>query len=583
MSKRLPAIDVDAPSGSVTHLPLSSHAVDPRIVLSSIGEAVYDWDIATDALSWSGNAPALIGVEDAERVATGAGFNTLLDPVSPTTRAEAILLSETKDSGSGVPYRFSFVIRKTPGQSLWFEDSGRWFAGANGRAATAHGVVRRIEAPGEGDHRENPASNFDGLTGAYLRGPFIRLMADDIEKARAVSRTAVLFLVAINDLAFISQSYGFEAADEVIAGVARRVLGVLRRTDRIVRYSNTKLGILLTVFNGEGVEEAAHRIMGAVSAEPIQTSSAAIAVKLQMGCAVAPRDAADPILLLRQAEEALAEARIATDRPFIAYQPDSGKLEAQLQNITASDDVVRALNERRILIALEPVLSAQTRVLQFYEALVRVRTTEGEILGAGAIIPMAERLGLVQFVDIRVLELAIRHLVENPHHRLSVNVSIRTTITSEWMAALSTLAVSHPGVPDRLIIEITETAAMADVEATSIIVERIKTLGMRVAIDDFGSGHTSFRSLRALPVDILKIDGVFVQNLTRSTDDRFFVRTLIDLANHLGVQTVAEWVQDEEAAAMLAEWGVTFVQGEHCGLAMVPAIVNPPELLQATG
>jgi hypothetical protein len=252
MSKRPLAVDIDAPSGSFTYLPSSSHAVDPRVVLSSIGEAVYDWDIATDALSWSGNAPALIGVEEAERLTTGAGFNRLLDPVSPATRAEAILLSETKDSGSGVPYRFSFVIRKTPGQSLWFEDSGRWFAGANGRAATAHGVVRRIEPPGEGNLRENPASNFDDLTGAYLRGPFIRLMSDDIEKAKEVSRSAVLFLVAINDLTSISQNYGFEAASEVIAGVARRLLGVLRRADRIVRYSNTKLGILLTVFDGDG-------------------------------------------------------------------------------------------------------------------------------------------------------------------------------------------------------------------------------------------------------------------------------------------------------------------------------------------
>ena len=103
-------------------------------------------------------------------------------------------------------------------------------------------------------------------------------------------------------------------------------------------------------------------------------------------------------------------------------------------------------------------------------------------------------------------------------------------------------------------------------------------------IDDFGSGHTSFRSLRALPVDILKIDGVFIQNLARSTDDRFFVRTLMDLAGHLGVQTVAEWVQDEETAQMLADWGVTFLQGEFCGLASVNGETTPHEqpLLKAS-
>ncbi len=132
----------------------------------------------------------------------------------------------------------------------------------------------------------------------------------------------------------------------------------------------------------------------------------------------------------------------------------------------------------------------------------------------------------------------------------------------------------------RLIIEITETAAMTDVEATAAIIRRIKDLGVRVAIDDFGSGHTSFKSLRALPVDILKIDGAFVQNLARSTDDRFFVRTLVDLAGHLGVQTVAEWVQDEETARLLASWGVTFLQGEFCGPAQIEDL-DPPALLKA--
>ena len=583
MSQRIPEVRAGPSDRNESRAPSTSIWVDPQIVRSSIGEAVYDWDIASDKLSWSGNVLSLFGVEESNRLVSGASFSKLMDPISPSTRAEAILLCDKEDSGSGVPYRFSFAIKQAEGNPLWFEDSGRWFAGAFGRAAAAHGVVRRVEGPTEAEGEQVSATNFDDLTGAYLRSPFIRLMADDIEKARAVSRTAVLFLVAINDLAFVSQTYGFEAADEVIAGVARRILRVLRRTDRIVRYSNTKLGVLLTVFDGEGVEEAAQRIMGAVSAEPIQTTSTAIAVKLQVGGAVAPRDAVDPILLLRNAEEALSEARSSPDRAFVAYRPDTGKEKMRRLNLSASDDVNKALNERRVVIALEPVLSADTRVLQFYEALVRVRTPEGEILGAGAIIPTAERFGLVQFVDMRVLELASQNLIENPHHRLSVNVSARTTVSQEWMSALSALAVSHPSVPDRLIVEITETSAMADVEATAAIVQRIKSLGFRVAIDDFGSGHTSFRSLRALPVDILKIDGVFVQNLTRSTDDRFFVRTLVDLANHLGVQTVAEWVQDEESASMLASWGVTFLQGEHCGLASLPDKVPATPLVQAAG
>ena len=115
------------------------------------------------------------------------------------------------------------------------------------------------------------------------------------------------------------------------------------------------------------------------------------------------------------------------------------------------------------------------------------------------------------------------------------------------------------GVSERLIIEITETAAIQDVDETRGFVARVKDLGCRIAIDDFGAGHTSFRNLRKLGVDIVKIDGAFVENIIRSEDDRAFVRTLIDLARRLGLKTVAEWVQDEEAAKMLAAWGCDYL------------------------
>jgi diguanylate cyclase (GGDEF)-like protein len=557
------------------------HQIDPRAILSSIGETVYDWDIASDVLTWSGNALSLFGVSDMERLATGDAFSKMLDPISPATRAESILLCDGKDHGGGVAYKLSFAINTARGLT-WFEDTGRWFGGADGRAAAAHGVVRRVEGPSDSERRDMAASKFDELTGFYHRAAFIRLMADDITKVQTAKKNAVFLLIAIDDLTFVNRSYGFEAADEVIAGVAQRLKGNIRKKDRCTRYSGTKLGLLLTNFAGSSVDEAVARVMSIVSAEPIRTSAGPIAVKLQIGSVVAPKDGTDPIVLLRRAEEALNDAKLSESKDFVAYTADATRDEARKRNLAASDDVLRALNERRIAIELEPVISAQNRSLQFHEALVRVKAQGGELLGAGAIVPVAERFGLVKYVDIRVLELGVQYLMQNLRQRLSVNVSMRTAVAPEWMTALTALVRPNHGLEDRLIIEVTETAAMADIDQTAQILGRVKDLGLRIAIDDFGSGHTSFRSLRALPVDLLKIDGVFVQNLSRSADDRFFVRTLVDLANHLGVQTVAEWVQDEEAARLLSEWGVTFLQGEFCGRGALAEDTQPP-IMRAAG
>src|SRR6476646_143896 len=154
-----------------------------------------------------------------------------------------------------------------------------------------------------------------------------------------------------------------------------------------------------------------------------------------------------------------------------------------------------------------------------------------------------------------------------PNLTASVNVSPASITDPDWWTALGALLRANAGVAERLIVEITETTVIHDIDDTRGFVSRVKDLGCRIAIDDFGSGYTSFRNLRKLGVDILKIDGAFVQNLMRPGDDRVFVEALIDLARRLGLKTVAEWVQDEASAKLLADWGCDYIQGRLIGLA----------------
>jgi EAL domain-containing protein (putative c-di-GMP-specific phosphodiesterase class I) len=183
------------------------------------------------------------------------------------------------------------------------------------------------------------------------------------------------------------------------------------------------------------------------------------------------------------------------------------------------------------------------------------------------IVPVAEKLGLIRLVDHRVLELVVAELAASPAIELSLNISPETTMDPDWWTSIESLMAAHPGVGERLIVEITETVAIQDVDDVRGFVTRLKNFGSRIAIDDFGAGYTSFRNLRKLGVDIVKIDGAFVQNIARIPDDRAFVQTLIDLARRLQIKTVAEWVQDEESAMMLRDWGCDYIQGRLIGLA----------------
>jgi EAL domain-containing protein (putative c-di-GMP-specific phosphodiesterase class I) len=237
--------------------------------------------------------------------------------------------------------------------------------------------------------------------------------------------------------------------------------------------------------------------------------------------------------------------------------------------VRAADGIVSALNERRILLAFEPVVAAASRQPAFYECLMRIRQSDGSLAMAQEVIPVAERLGLVRLLDHRVLELLVSEMSAVPDLHASVNVSPTSFTDPDWWTTLGGLLRAHSDVAQRLTVEITETTVIHDIDDTRGFVSRVRDLGCKIAIDDFGSGFTSFRNLRKLGVDILKIDGAFVKNLTRSDDDRAFVSALIDLAKRLGIKTVAEWVQDEASAALLANWGCDYLQGALCGLATV--------------
>ena len=251
------------------------------------------------------------------------------------------------------------------------------------------------------------------------------------------------------------------------------------------------------------------------------------------------------------------------------YRPNVELEALRQENVRATDKIITALNERRILLAYEPVVTTSGRQAAFHECLMRIRRADGSVVPATAVVPVAEQLGLVRLIDHRVIELVVSELLATPDIRVSVNVSPDSISDPDWWSAISARLRARPGVAQRMILEITETAAIHNIDETAGFVTRAKDLGCRIAIDDFGAGYTSFRNLRRLGVDMIKIDGAFVQNLTRSEDDRVFVQTMIGLGRSLGLETVAEWVQDEETAALLGGWGCDYLQGDLIGRAAI--------------
>jgi EAL domain-containing protein (putative c-di-GMP-specific phosphodiesterase class I) len=239
--------------------------------------------------------------------------------------------------------------------------------------------------------------------------------------------------------------------------------------------------------------------------------------------------------------------------------------ECQRRSLSIGEEVQKALRDERILFAFQPVVAADSGEVDYYECLLRMRTEEGRIVAAGDFVPILEQLGFIRLIDRYVLEKALAELAEYPEARLGFNISGLTAADRPWLRALTSQLRHRPEIASRIVIEITETAALYDIEESARFVAALRETGCRVALDDFGAGHTSLRHLQTLAVDTVKIDGSFVRNLGASPDNQVFLRHLLGLANGFGFYTIAEGVESAAEASILQREGVGYMQGYYYG------------------
>ncbi|MBR1129576.1 bifunctional diguanylate cyclase/phosphodiesterase [Bradyrhizobium iriomotense] len=536
-------------------------------ILAVLGQAVFAWDIASDAIAWGEQVSAVFPGIPAERLATGAEFAKLIEPAQ-SLRTAALAQTSPVHGTDGTPYRVEYGVRMSASDPVvWIEETGRWFAGPDGRPTRAIGSVRINNERHARDEELTKLARLDPLTGELNRSHLIAALAEAIEETTRFRSTAAFMLVGIDHLARVNDAFGFDVADAVILDIGKRIRARLRGGDVLGRFSGNKFGLILKNCTIDDMNVAAERFLAGIRDEVVPTKSGPVSVTASIGAVSLPRYARNTDEAVNRAHETLDAAKRRRAGSFAAWRPDATRDAQRRVNIRVTDEIVTALNERRIKLAYEPVVAAVSRQRAFHECLVRMDQGDGQVLLAPDIVPVAERLGLIRLVDHRVLELVVAELAAAPDVSLSLNISPDTTMDPDWWAGIESLMLAHPGVAERLIVEITETVAIQDIDDVRGFVTRLKNFGSRIAIDDFGAGYTSFRNLRKLGVDIVKIDGAFVQNITHSADDRAFVHTLIDLARRLDIKTVAEWVQDEEAANMLRDWGCDYIQGRLIGLA----------------
>ena len=532
-----------------------------RMAVAATGDVVYDWDLQAGVLHWSENAAAVLGVEDAAGIADMRAYQARIAPDDAPLRA----LTLSRHLQQRQAFACSYKIRRDDGGHEWVEERAVVHCDADGEPIRMVGVLRAFTDAKSLEERLQLLAYRDELSGRLNRARMTEVVRSAITRCVREGSISSYLLVNMDNLGALNEASGYDVVDDVIVRIGERIAACVGADASIGRMSGNQYGVLLAGHGDGSLTLVGERILASVRGDLVKTQAGPIAVSVSIGAATmnaATRDVRD---VFGRAEEALDQAKRQGRDCLVVYRVSTEKAALRRSALTSGDRVLRALRDNRLALAFQPIVDARTRQPVQYECLLRMRAEDGSIVAAGAFVPAVEKLGLVRLLDLRTMEMALAELRAAPDLHLAVNVSGLTAVDPSAIRELMRRIRADQQVASRLTVEITETAAMQDVEQTVRLCGMLREIGAKLALDDFGAGYTSFRHLKMLDVDCVKIDGQFVQNLDQRKDNQLFVRTLVDLAEGFGLETVAECVETETDAQLLIEHGVGFLQGYYFG------------------
>ncbi|AHB47607.1 diguanylate cyclase [Hyphomicrobium nitrativorans NL23] len=526
-------------------------------------ETSYVWDLPSDRLDWQANAANVLGVIAPDAIATGEKFAARIVPEHQALWRSSVLGARASvEAAHGIAYHVQIAI-ETDGESadglVWMDVSGRWWPDATGRPTHATGVLRRVDARFLEDRHLLGFVPDDETREGLHRTRLFEALGVYLTRAQRAGGSCGLFMMSANGLDAINARLGPDVGDEFISAIGRLIKTEIGETGVVVRYASNVFAAVLDRCDGLALTATAERIISRVERGPIVTPAGPLKAAIAIGAVALPEHVETSAEGVACARAALERAKRAQRSICAVHNPKDDT--PQCRDKTVTGEVIAALEEHRLLLALQPIVKTADGQTAGYEALLRLRKTDGALITAADFLEEAEELGLAPLLDRRALELALALLKTHPRLKLCLNVSCLTAGDRNWLATLHAEAARDPGLPSRLTVEITETAMIHDLETVRTFVDRLHATGCKIAIDDFGTGYTSFRHLKTLPIDMLKIDGLFMKNLPDDTHGRVIVKSMIDMAKGLGIETVAEWVSDGETAAFLTEAGATYLQG----------------------
>ncbi|MFH0233782.1 EAL domain-containing protein [Vibrio diabolicus] len=414
-------------------------------------------------------------------------------------------------------------------------------------------------------------ARYDLLTGTYNRNHFELELKTALREVDSHRRVHAMLYLDLDQLKVLNDTVGHDAGDAAIQFCASMLEEVLPYNSILARMGGDEFAVLLKDCDEYGAINIAKLIISTLSEHLFIWEDTRLFISCSIGIRIIDHTAETPQMVHAQADSACHAAKEQGRNRYNLFSLDNEELQRRQMEMQSVNLVHEALSNQRLELFAQPIKSLQQHDAQMYfEILVRIRNGYGDYVSPALFIPASERYNIAHWIDKQVITQTLEWFEQRPEvveklGRCSINLSGQSMGNQEFIDFLLERLESSSMPCEKICLEITETAAMSNLEQAIELFTKLKALGCMIALDDFGSGLSSFGYLKKLPVDIVKIDGLFVRDINVNEMDRVMVRSINDLAKQLGKVTVAEFVENEQVMQHLIDLGVDYGQGYGIG------------------
>jgi diguanylate cyclase (GGDEF)-like protein len=516
-------------------------------IVSSNDEFARMWRIPADLIA-AGDDDAVLA----------HGVEQVVDPEAFHAKVQALYDHHEAESFDVVEFRDGRVLER-------YSRPQRVDGRAVGRVWSFHDATERRRFENELKH----LADHDALTGLFNRRRFEEELERELARAVRFEEGGAVLMLDLDNFKYVNDTLGHAGGDQIVVGVANLLDKRLRDTDVVARLGGDEFALLLPRTTHAQATRLAGHLLQAIREHTVLVGGRSVRVTASIGVAVfdAVRQTAGEVLAA--ADLAMYEAKDSGRDRVVSYTATTGDAARGRAQVTWIERIRTALEEERFTLYCQPIQDVKSGEVVQHEILVRMIGEDGEVISPAAFLGTAERFGLVQSLDRWVVRKSIALMDEQLRAgrrlRLEVNLSGRSVDDPELPRFIQRELAATDVNPDDLAFEITETALISNMEDARRFAETLTRIGCRFALDDFGTGFGSYYYLKHLPLHYLKIDGDFIRNLPHSPTDQLMVRAMVQVAQGLGMRTIAEFVEDEAIVDFLREYGVDYAQGYHVG------------------